>query len=83
VNPAVASHGGEIGLVEVKDRKVYLRMSGGCQGCGSAKLTLSLGVQNSIREAIPAVLAVIDVTDHQAGTAPFYAKTDASHQIHI
>ena len=75
INPAVASHGGYIELLEVKGTEVYVHMGGGCQGCGQAALTLKNGVQTSIMEAVPEVTAVFDTTDHAAGSNPYYRGT--------
>jgi Fe/S biogenesis protein NfuA len=72
VNPSIASHGGRADLVAVEDRSVYLRLSGGCQGCGMAKATLSQGIEVILREAIPEIGNVVDVTDHADGTNPYY-----------
>src|SRR3712207_4428419 len=38
INPGVASHGGHVELLDVKENKVYVRMGGGCQGCGMASV---------------------------------------------
>ncbi len=73
VNPAVAAHGGRITLVEVRDDVAYVRMSGGCQGCGMAAVTLRQGVERMIRDAIPEIRGVADVTDHATGATPFFA----------
>ena len=72
VNPSIASHGGRADLVAVEDHSVYLRLSGGCQGCGMAKATLSQGIEVILREAIPEIGNVVDVTDHADGTNPYY-----------
>ena len=72
VNPSIAVHGGRADLVAVEDLAVYLRLSGGCQGCGMAKATLSQGIEVMLREAIPELTAVVDVTDHASGANPFY-----------
>jgi len=72
VNPSIASHGGRADLVAVEDASVYLRLSGGCQGCGMAKATLSQGIQVILREAIPEIANIVDVTDHADGTNPYY-----------
>ncbi len=74
INPAVASHGGRITLVDVKDNVAYIRMQGGCQGCGMAAVTLQAGVEKEIRRAIPAIIGVVDVTRHQEGHSPYYAQ---------
>jgi len=73
INPAVASHGGAISLLDVHDGTVFLQMSGGCQGCASASVTLREGVERTLREQIPGVGAVVDVSDHAAGTNPYYS----------
>ena len=72
INPAIASHGGRADLVGVSDEKAFVRLSGGCQGCGLAAVTLSQGIEVAIREAVPSITKVIDVTDHLSGTNPFY-----------
>jgi Fe/S biogenesis protein NfuA len=73
LNPAVAAHGGRIGLAGVKDNKVYLTFGGGCHGCGMVDMTLKHGVEARIKELIPEVEAVVDTTDHTTGENPFYA----------
>lgn len=73
VNPAVASHGGVVDLLDVKEGKVYVKMGGGCQGCGQASVTLKQGVEASIRQALPEVEDILDTTDHASGTNPYYA----------
>jgi len=77
VNPAVASHGGHIGLVDIADNIVYIEMSGGCQGCGLAAVTLQKGVERMLREAIPEIAGVVDATDHARGDNPYYTETHA------
>jgi len=72
VNPSIAAHGGRADLVAVEDSSVYLRLSGGCQGCGMAKATLSQGIEVILREAIPEIANIVDVTDHADGTNPYY-----------
>ena len=74
VNPSIASHGGHIALLEVRDDIAYVEMSGGCQGCGMARVTLNQGVERMIRKAVPEIMGVKDVTDHESGATPFYAK---------
>ncbi len=72
VNPAIASHGGAINLVEVQGTEIYLEMSGGCQGCAMSRLTLRQGVERMLRQAIPELTAVHDVTDHASGVNPYF-----------
>jgi Fe-S cluster biogenesis protein NfuA len=75
VNPALASHGGFVELVGVEDGVISMRMSGGCQGCGAAQLTMAQGIELLIRDEIPEVKKIVDVTDHAAGENPYYAST--------
>ncbi len=72
INPAIASHGGRIALVDVKDDTVYLRLEGGCQGCGMANVTLKQGVEVEIKRTVPSITNVLDVTDHAGGGNPYY-----------
>lgn len=71
INPAIARHGGFVELIDVQDGVVMLRMGGGCQGCGMADVTLRQGIEASLRERVPEVAGIVDVTDHAAGTNPY------------
>ena len=72
INPAVAAHGGHIALVDVQDDTVYIRLEGGCQGCGMADVTLKQGVVTEIQAVAPTIKNVLDVTDHAGGSNPYY-----------
>ena len=72
VNPSIAVHGGRADLEAVDGRAVYLRLSGGCQGCGMATATLAQGIEVMLREAIPELTEVVDITDHAGGANPYY-----------
>lgn len=72
INPAIASHGGVAELVGVEGTTVYLKLGGGCQGCGMARVTLGQGIEVAIREAVPEVGEIIDITDHASGENPYY-----------
>lgn len=72
INPGLAQHGGRAELVDVVDGVARVRLSGGCQGCGAAKMTLSYGIEQTLRAEIPALRGVEDVTDHAAGERPYY-----------
>jgi len=73
VNPGVAQHGGHVTLVDVRDDIVYLQMGGGCQGCGMASVTLSQGIERILREQVPEIAGIQDVTNHSAGDSPYFA----------
>ena len=75
INPIVAQHGGAIDLIDVQDATVVVRMSGGCQGCGMANVTLRQGIEAALKKAIPALAGIRDVTDHSSGAKPYFAST--------
>lgn len=72
INPAIASHGGFIDLVEVDGTEIYLEMSGGCQGCAMSRMTLRQGVERMVRQAVPEITEIHDVTDHSSGENPYF-----------
>ena len=72
VNPSIAAHGGHAELVAVEGATAYLRLGGGCQGCGMATVTLSQGIEVAITEAVPQIDAIVDVTDHASGRNPYF-----------
>lgn len=72
INPGIAAHAGFVELIDVKDNNVYIRLGGGCQGCGAADFTLRQGIEAILRKEIPEILQVLDVTDHAAGMNPYY-----------
>ena len=71
VNPAIAAHGGMISLVNVEETDIFVEMSGGCQGCALSTATLRQGVERMLREAIPELTGVHDITDHSSGENPY------------
>ncbi len=75
INPSIAAHGGQAELVAVEEGTAYLRLSGGCQGCGMASVTLSQGIEVALSESVPEVVRVVDVTDHASGTNPYFEPT--------
>ena len=72
INPAIAAHGGIAQLERVADGVAYLRFGGGCAGCGMVSVTLKQGIESAILGLVPDVHTIVDVTDHAAGTNPYY-----------
>ncbi len=65
VNPSLASHGGNVSLVEVTpDMIAILKFGGGCQGCGSVAITLKQGIEVQLMDKLPELKGIRDVTDH-------------------
>ena len=79
VNPGVASHDGHVALVNVEGDAAYIRLGGGCQGCGAADVTLRQGIEGAILGAVPELKRVLDATDHAAGTNPYYAPSETGN----
>lgn len=73
VNPMVARHGGRVELIDVQDAVVMVRMAGGCQGCGMADVTLRQGIEAMLQQHVPEVKGIVDITDHAAGSNPYFA----------
>ena len=73
INPAIASHGGVAHLVKVDGGTAFLELGGGCQGCGLAAMTLRQGIETAIKEHVPEITEIVDVTNHAAGEHPFYS----------
>lgn len=71
INPFAATHGGVIRFLDVRRNTAYVEMSGRCQGCGMAVVTLREGLERMLREAVPEIERVVDVTDHRAGQNPY------------
>jgi Fe/S biogenesis protein NfuA len=72
INPSIAGHGGAVTLVDVRDSVVYLEMQGGCQGCGMAAVTLAQGIRRILMESLSEIRDIVDVTNHDAGSNPYY-----------
>ena len=72
VNPQIAAHGGYVQLLELRGKRAYIEMGGGCQGCGMAGVTLKQGIEVAVKEALPEIEELVDVTDHQSGENPYF-----------
>ena len=74
VNRSIANHGGKISIVDVSEGKLFITMSGGCQGCASSQVTLRQGFEVMVRRVAPEITEIVDATDHAAGKEPFYRR---------
>jgi Fe/S biogenesis protein NfuA len=73
INPGLASHGGQVSLVDVVEEVIaVLQFGGGCQGCGMVDMTLKDGVEKTLMERIPELKGVRDVTDHSNKENAYY-----------
>lgn len=72
INPGLASHGGQVTLVDIEDGVAILQFGGGCQGCHQIDLTLKEGIEKTLLERIPEMKGVRDVTDHSNRDNAYY-----------
>jgi Fe-S cluster biogenesis protein NfuA len=73
INPAIAAHRGRVSVAGVTGGWVRVRLEGGCQGCSLAEVTLRQGIEPLLRARLPQLTGLVDVTDHEAGTEPFFS----------
>jgi Fe-S cluster biogenesis protein NfuA len=73
INPVIAAHRGHVALADVDQGWVRIRLEGGCQGCSLAEVTLRQGIEPLLRSRLPDMTGLVDVTDHEAGTQPFFS----------
>jgi Fe/S biogenesis protein NfuA len=71
INPQLASHGGEVSLLQMDGKVAILKFGGGCQGCSAVDVTLKQGVEKTLMEKIPELEGVKDITDHSDTTNAF------------
>jgi Fe-S cluster biogenesis protein NfuA len=74
VRPALAAHGGNIELIDIDNNKIFVKMSGGCQGCASSTATLKDGVERLVKQNYPEIQEIVDLTDHNSGDNPYYTE---------
>ena len=72
VRPALASHGGDVEIIDIDNNRVFIKLSGGCQGCASSQATLKDGIQNLVKQTYPEIEEVVDMTDHDSGENPYF-----------
>jgi len=58
IRPAIRMDGGEVELIDVEDGIARVRMMGACGGCPMSTMTLKMGIERAIRQAVPEVKAV-------------------------
>ena len=73
INPAIAAHRGRVTVAGAADGWIRVRLEGGCQGCSLAEVTLRQGIEPVLRARLPQLTGVTDVTEHEAGTEPFFS----------
>ncbi len=79
INPQIGGHGGMLSLLGVQDSTAYVKFGGGCVGCGMINVTLRQGIEVAVKEAVPGIEAIVDITDHASGENPFYRPSSHGH----
>lgn len=76
INPGLASHGGNVQLMELIDDEAgltaVLKFGGGCQGCSAVDMTLRQGVEVQLKQQVPELMQVVDETDHTRTENAYY-----------
>lgn len=62
IRPAVAQDGGDVVFDRFVDGVVYLFMQGSCAGCPSSTMTLKMGIETRLKEAVPSIREVVSLT---------------------
>jgi NFU1 iron-sulfur cluster scaffold homolog, mitochondrial len=73
INPAIAAHRGRVAVAGAAGGWIRVRLEGGCQGCSLAEVTLRQGIEPLLRARLPEMTGLVDVTEHEAGTEPFFS----------
>ncbi|MBT3982448.1 MAG: NifU family protein [Bacteriovoracaceae bacterium] len=72
VRPALAAHGGGVEIIDFDNKKLFVKLSGGCQGCSSSTATLKDGIETLLKTTFPDFIEeVVDMTDHTSGDSPY------------
>jgi NifU-like protein len=61
VRPMLRQDGGDVEIVDIKDTRVYCRLSGACRGCASAGQTLRMLVETTLKDMVDQRIRVISV----------------------
>ncbi|MFC2060160.1 NifU family protein [Chloroflexota bacterium] len=61
VRPALQADGGDVELLDVSDGVVKLKLTGACNGCAMATMTLRNGIERVLKEQVPEVKEVIAI----------------------
>lgn len=61
IRPFLKNDGGDIELIEVKDKKVFVKLQGNCVSCPMSFSTMKLGVENTVKQFAPEIEEVLNV----------------------
>lgn len=58
IRPYIQGDGGDIELIDVTDGIVQIRLAGACVGCMHSMMTLQVGIERMLKEAVPDIKGV-------------------------
>ena len=61
IRPVLQADGGDVELVEASEGVVKLKLTGACNGCPMASMTLRNGIERILKEQLPEVKEVVAV----------------------
>lgn len=61
IRPMLQADGGDIELVDVVGKTVKVKLKGACGCCPMSQMTLQMGVQRAVKEAVPEIETVESV----------------------
>lgn len=72
IAPSLKSHGGKIEVIDFDNNTLFIKLSGACQGCAAASITLTKGVETQLKQEFPEIEKIVDLTNHKEGKNPYY-----------
>ena len=61
ISPELNKDGGDIELVDIKDKDIYVKLKGMCSGCKNSTMTLKAFVETTLKHALGEDINVIEV----------------------
>lgn len=59
IRPMLQEDGGDIKLIEIKDKEIKVELEGACHGCPMARITLKDGVESFLKEKVDKEITVV------------------------
>jgi Fe-S cluster biogenesis protein NfuA len=64
IRPYLHADGGDVELVEVQENlDVILRLTGACSSCSMSEMTMTAGIEESLRKSIPNLGKIVAVKE--------------------
>jgi Fe-S cluster biogenesis protein NfuA len=64
--PQLQADGGDMEYISIDEQnRVHLRLTGACGSCPMATMTLKMGIERYLKDAVPQVTEVVQENDNQ------------------